>query len=124
GFARAALQANPVAGLDAALLRVVRMNLEHVLVVPAYVRRAPRLRSDVVLAEDAAGRQEQREHRRRALIRRHVRRDAEESLAADELLDVHRRGAFLGFRIARPLDAAELVELLVADAGEGRREPC
>ena len=50
GLAGAAPDADPVALADAALLGVVRMDLEHVLVVPRDVLRAPRLRADVVLA--------------------------------------------------------------------------
>ena len=44
------------------------------------------------------------------------------ALAAHELADVHDRRALRSFRVARPLDAAELIELLEADAGEGRRQ--
>src|SRR6187399_140658 len=44
----AAGDAHPVAMLDAARLGVVRMDLEAVLAVPGQVRRAARLRADVV----------------------------------------------------------------------------
>ena len=54
GLAGAAGDADPVAVGDAALLGVVRMDLEAVLVVPAVVLGAARLRADVVLRQDAA----------------------------------------------------------------------
>ena len=43
------VDADPVAVVDAAILGVVRMDLETILVVPAHVFGAPRLRADVVL---------------------------------------------------------------------------
>jgi hypothetical protein len=55
--------ADPVAVADAALLGVVRVDLQPVLVVPGDVGGAPRLRADVVLAEDAPGGEQQREAR-------------------------------------------------------------
>ena len=57
----AARQSDPVTVGDAAHLGVVRMDLEHVLGVPDHVVGAARLRTDVVLAQDAAGGQDQRE---------------------------------------------------------------
>jgi hypothetical protein len=54
--------------------------------------------------------------------RGHVLRDDEAPLAAHEVVDVHGRRAFRRLVVARPLDAAQLVQALVADAGEGRRQ--
>ena len=56
------------------------------------------------------------------LVGRHVLGDDELALAAHEAADVHDRRAFRRLVVARPLHAAQLVELLVADAGEGRRQ--
>ena len=47
--------------LDAAHLGIASMHLEDVLLVPDDVFGAPRLRADVVLAEDAAGGEDERE---------------------------------------------------------------
>ena len=58
----------------------------------------------------------------RALVGGHVVRDVELALAAHELPDVHGRRAVRRRVVAGPLDAAEPVELLVAHAGERRRE--
>ena len=84
------------------------------------VRRG--LRADVVLREDAASGQDQREPAGGALVGRHEFGDHEAALAAHESTDVHHRRAFGSLGVARPLDAAEFVDLLEADAGEGRRE--
>ena len=48
------------------------MDLEHILVVPDVVRRTPRLRPDIVLRENTAGCQKQREKRSRPLVGRHI----------------------------------------------------
>src|SRR5262249_28349529 len=58
--AGAADDAAPVAFLDAALLRVVRVDLAAVFAVPHRVGGAARLRADVVLRQDAAGGEDQR----------------------------------------------------------------
>src|SRR3984957_5448594 len=51
GLAGAARELHPVAVADAALLGIVRMHLQAVLLVPDYVRGAPGLGADIVLAE-------------------------------------------------------------------------
>ena len=106
--------------VDAARLGIVRMDLEPVLVVPDDVVRAARLRTDIVLAQDAARGQQQRKAAGAALAGRHVLGDEELALAAHEVIDMHGRGAVGRLGIARPLDAAELVDLVEADAGESR----
>ena len=67
-------------------LRVVGMDLEDVLGMPGAVVGAPRLRADVVVRENAAGRQDQREVAVGALVRRHEGRQHEAALAAHELV--------------------------------------
>jgi hypothetical protein len=62
-LAGAARELYPVAVADAALLGVVGMDLEAILFVPDHVVGAPRLGADIVLAENAAGRQQQRKAR-------------------------------------------------------------
>ena len=57
------LQTHPVAVAHAAHLGIVRVDLEPVFRVPDHVVGAPRLRADIVLAENAAGREQQREAR-------------------------------------------------------------
>ncbi len=84
------------------------------------VRRG--LRADVVLRKNAPGGQDQREAAGGALVGGHEFGDHEAALAAHEAADVHHRRAFGRLVVAGPLHAAELVELFVADAGEGRRE--
>src|SRR5262245_49538313 len=68
GLARTTRQANPVALADAALLGVVRMDFQHVLLVPDDIIGAPCLRADIILAEDAARGEQQRETRAGLLV--------------------------------------------------------
>src|SRR5579863_10483959 len=98
------------------------MDLEDVLGVPHDVAGTARLRADVVLREDAAGGEDQREATRDFLARRHVFGGPELALAAHELADMHGRGALRMLVVARPLDAAETIELLEGEPGECRRE--
>ena len=123
GVAGAALDADPVALVDATLLRVVRMNFEPVFVVPHHIFGTPGLRTHVVLRQDAPGGQDQRELARDLFFGRHILRDDETSLAAHELVNVHGLGADLGcVFVARPLHAAVFVDHRVGDAPEGRCE--
>ena len=86
------------------------------------VRRAARLRADVVLRKNAPGGEDQREACGDALVSGHEFGDHEAALAAHEAADVHHRRALGSLVVAGPLQAAEPVELFVADAGEGGRE--
>ena len=61
--------------------------------------------------EDPAGGEQQREPAGAALLGRHVRRLHEAALAAHEAVDVHDRRAVGRGVVARPLHAADLVEL-------------
>src|SRR6185312_7610462 len=121
-LARPALYTDPVVLPDAALLGVVRVDLDAILVVPQVVGRAARLRADVVLRENAPGGQDQRVAGVDLLVGRHIFGDQETALATHERVHVHDRRALRMLVIAGPLDAAEAVELLVAHAMEGRRE--
>ena len=84
--------------------------------------RARGLRADVVLRQDAAGGQDQRESAGGAFVGGDEFGDHEAALAAHESADVHHGRAFGRLGVAGPLDAAELVDLVEADTGEGRRE--
>ena len=114
GFARAAGERHAVALANAAILRVERMNLEHIFGVPHVVLRARGLRADVVLRQDAAGGQDQREPAGGALVGGDKFGDHESALAAHESADVHDGRAFGSLRVARPLDAAQFVDLFVS----------
>ena len=102
GLAGAAGEPHPVPVADAAHLGVVRMDLEQVLGMPHDIVGAARLRTDVVLRQDPAGGEDQRETAGRALAGRHVLGRPELALAAHELLHVHGRGA-LGGGVTRSL---------------------
>ena len=112
-LARAAGQADPIARLDAALLRVVRVYFQNVLVMPDHICGAPRLRADIVLGERPARGQDQREARPRLLVGRDIFRDHEPALAAHKAADVHDRRPFGRLCVARPLDGAQLLQLFI-----------
>src|SRR6478735_1302082 len=59
--ARAAGKRDEIAVADTAALGVEGVDLQHVLVMPGAVLVAPRLRADIVLRQDAAGGEQQRE---------------------------------------------------------------
>ncbi len=103
GLARTAGEPHPVALADAALLGVMRMDLQQVLVVPDDVGGPPGLRPDIVLAENAAGRQKQREARTGLLVGRDIFRADELALAAHEAVDMHDRRPERGLLVAGPL---------------------
>ena len=63
GFTRATRDTDPIAISDAALFGIVRVDFQAILPVPDRVWRAPRLRADVVLTQDASGGEDQRELR-------------------------------------------------------------
>src|SRR5947209_1169725 len=98
------------------------MNFEAILPMPYDIFSAPRLGADIVLREDATRRQNQWIARTRALVRRHVSRGQETVLASHECANMHHRRAVGRGIIARPLEAADAIELRIADAREGRRE--
>ncbi len=90
--------------------------------MPGVVHRPARLGADVVLRQDPAGREQQRELAVGPFVRGHIGRLDEVALAAHERVDVHRPGAARRRVVARPLDAAQLVELLERHARERRGE--
>ena len=119
--ADAAGERDHVAIPDAAHLGVVRMDLEHVLLVPGTlaVRRvwAPTLYCDRM-------RPVVRISGKKRLVRSGVGTNSvimKRPLPRTKPSDVHDRRALRRLVVARPLHAAELVELVEADAGEGRR---
>src|SRR5579862_2174782 len=63
GLAGAARELDPIAIVDAALLGVVRMDFQPVFLVPHDVGGAAGLRADIILAENAAGGEQEREAR-------------------------------------------------------------
>src|SRR5579863_5275149 len=121
-IARPARDSDPVSLFNSALLGVVRMNLQAVLIVPAVILGATRLRADVVLAQYAPSRQYQRVSGIDLLVGRHIFRHQELALAAHELTHVHGRSAFGVVDVARPLDAAELIEPRETHPREGRSQ--
>ena len=119
-LAGAAGDADPVAVADAALLGVVRMDLEPVFVVPLVVGACAASARRRCTAT-GCGRWSAAAGSVRVTFssRRHVLGDDEAALAAHEVVDVHDgRAASGGVVVARPLHAAELVELRVAHAGK------
>ncbi len=98
------------------------MHLEQVFLVPDIILGSSRLRADVVLREDPARREQQRELAIRALLGRHVVGLDEQALAPNECIDVHDRRPHWRAVIAGPLHAADFVEEREADTIEGRRE--
>src|SRR6202023_448662 len=107
-----ARQADPVAVADPAHFSLMRMDVQDIFGVPDDVLRASCLCAHVVLAEYPTRREDQREPARRLLTGRHVLGREELAFATHELMNVHRRRAIRGGIVARPLDAAEAVELL------------
>ena len=87
--------------------------------MPCTVLSAPRLSTDVVLAQDAASGENERELAGSSFGRRDILRDDKASLASNKRVDVHDGRAFRGLGIARPLDAAEAFQPFVAHASEG-----
>ncbi|MNF87270.1 hypothetical protein D3C84_697330 [compost metagenome] len=98
------------------------MDFQTVFVMPGDVVGTPGLGTDVVLAEDAPGGQQQRIASVDLFLGRHVTGEHEAPLAAHKLFDVHGRRAVRCFGVARPLQAAVALKFRVADVGEGRRE--
>src|SRR5258707_319194 len=64
----ARFDADPVVLVDAAVLRIVRMDLQPVFAMPLRVLGAPCLRAHVVLRQNAPGGQDQREFLRHLLV--------------------------------------------------------
>ena len=108
-----------IAFADPALFGVVGMDLEPVLGVPDRVGGAPGLGADIVLRQDAPGREQERKARAGAFVGGHVFGDDEAPLAAHEAVDMHERRAFGRLLVAGPLDRALFVQQRIGDAGEG-----
>ena len=114
----AACNFHPIALIDAALLGVMRMDFETVLFVPDDIRGAARLGSDIIMAEDAPGREQERITRPASFVGRHIFGEDELALAFLEAADMHDRRAFRRLLIAGPLDRANFIELSEGDARE------
>src|SRR6202030_1280187 len=97
-------------------------DFEDIFRMPCDIHRAPRLSTYIVLSEYSPGSQYQRESRGGALVGRNVFGNQEPALSANEFADVHHGGARRRRVVAGPLDRAQAIELLVADARKGRCE--
>src|SRR5262252_10919009 len=117
-LAGAAYQLHPIPVTHAALFGIVRMYFEAIFLVPDHVVGAPCLRADIVLRQDTAGCEQQREARPHLLVSCHVFRDQESTFTAHEAADVHDRRTFRGLLVAWPLDRAQFLDTLEGDAGE------
>ena len=122
GCPDAARKGNQITLLDATKFGVMRMDLEHVLIMPLPVFGPSGLRTDIVLAEDTTGGQYQGEGPVCTFMRGDKLGQHEAPLTTYELADMHDRGAFGRGVVTGPLDAAQPVELLEADAGKGWRD--
>ena len=96
----------------------MRMNFEHVFLMPDDILGPARLRANVVLGKNPTGGKEQRILSAGALFSRYVFGNHELAFASYELSHVHRRSSFRSFVITRPLNAAEPIQLLETDAAE------
>ena len=96
---------------DAAHLSIVRVDFQNILGMPGHILGAARLRADIVLRENAAGGEDERELAVGALVRRHIVGDHEAAKTAHELSDMHDRCAIGGGIIARPLHRTHLIDL-------------
>ena len=119
GFARAAVNAHPIALGNAALLRVVRMNLDNIFVMPFHIFGAPRLCAYIVLTQNATRCQNQGIFRIDFFCCRHILRHKKLALAAHKFVNMHGWRAHWIRVIARPLNAAKFVQFFKADALKG-----
>ena len=100
----------------------MRVQLQNVFRVPHDIFSAPRLGANIILAQDAACGEDEREVAIGALVGRHELGEHEAALAARELRHVHDGRAFRRFIVTWPLHATETIELLEADAAERWRD--
>src|SRR5208283_4843123 len=95
------------------LFGIMRMNFEHVLRMPDDIFSAARLGADVVLGENPPSGENQGIAARRFFLGWNVFGRKETALATHELSHMHDRRAFGRIIIARPLRAADTIELVV-----------
>ena len=100
--------------LDAASLRIMRMDFQQIFAVPNHIRCAACLGPHVVLRQDPARRQQQRELAVGALLGGDVVGFYKEAPATHEVIDVHDRCSHRCSFIAGPLHAANFIEKLEA----------
>ncbi len=115
---------DPIIFLDAPVFSVMRVDLQPILAMPFDVLGTPGLGADIILRQNPAGSQDQREFRRHLFIGSKILGIDELALAAHEFIDVHDRRAFGGRVIAWPLQAAGLFQLGIADTVEGGCQRC
>ena len=119
-LARAAGKADIIAVPHAPVFGVMRVDFQHILVVPDHVFGAPGLRTHIVLRQDAPGGQQQRKARSGLFIGGHVFRADELALAAHEAVHMHDRRAFGRGVVAGPLDRAAFIQHVIAHIGKSR----
>ena len=120
---RAAVHAHPVAIGNAALFRILGVNVQPILLMPNAVGGTASLCADVVLRQNPPGGEQQRELRRDFFVGRYILRDQEPPQAAREGLRVHDVHTGDGRAVvARPLQTAVFIEFGVAHARKSRRQ--
>src|SRR5271156_2673467 len=119
--ARAHLE--PIAVAGGAQLGVARMYLQAILRMHPGIERAPRLSTNIVLTEYSASSQYKWVLAIRAFLSRYILGNREAAFAAYEAIGMHGRSAGRCAVVAWPLDGAEPLDLVVADAGKRRRQP-
>src|SRR5690606_31472989 len=99
--------------LDATLLCVVGMDLQPILIVPQCIGGPARLSADIVLAQDASGRKEQRESRSSTFLGRNILGTNEVPFATHETADMHYRRAQWCRFVTWPLHRSFAVEQII-----------
>ena len=99
------------------------MNFQYILLMPLAVLGASGLGTDIVLAQDATGGQQQRELAIGFFLAGNILGDRKLALADREIEGVHGGRAVGMLVVTGPLDAAQFVQLVVTDTGKRRRQP-
>ena len=120
GLTCAAANPNPIAFCNATVFSIVRMNFNHILMMPGHVLGTACLRTHIVLRQDTTSGQDQRIFQVHALSGRHILGNKELALTAHKFIDVHGRRACRCFLITWPLDTAQFIEFFETNAGKGR----
>ena len=97
---------------NAAHFSVMGMDVEHVFRVPCHIVRAPCLCAHIILRQDAARGENERERTVGALVGRHEFGDHEAAKTAHEATHMHEWCALRCLVIAGPLDGTQTVKLL------------
>ena len=99
------------------------MNFQYILLMPLAVLGATGLGTDIVLAQDATGGQQQRELAIGFFLAGNILGDCKLALADRKIEGMHGGRAIRMRIIAGPLDASQFVQLVVTDTGKRRRKP-